>query len=67
MYGIEAVWSAKKEDGEKELRETGWEAITITMCICACARAEYQYLTFLNYILTFLNLSEAQFKQILFL
>lgn len=33
------------------------------MCICACARAEYQFLTFLNYILTFLNSSEAQFKQ----
>lgn len=47
---------AKKENRGKELRETGWGAITITMCICACARAEYQ-------ILTFLNSSEAQFKQ----
>lgn len=38
---------AKKEDGGKEeLRETGWEAVTIKMCICACARAEYQFLTF---------------------
>lgn len=54
---------AKKEDGGKELWETGWEAITIKMCICACARAEYQFLTFQNYILTFLKLSEAQFEQ----
>lgn len=45
--------AAKKEDGEKELRETGWEAVSIMMCICACARAKYQYLTFLNYILIF--------------
>lgn len=34
---------AKKEDGGKELWETGWEAITIMMCIGACARAEYQF------------------------
>lgn len=54
---------AKKKDGGKELRETGWEAIAIKMCICACARAEYQILTLQSYILTFLNLSEAQFKQ----
>lgn len=44
---------AKKKDGGKELRETGWEAIAIKMCICACARAEYQILTLQSYILTF--------------
>lgn len=58
LFGV-----TKKESGGKELRETGQEAVTIKMCICACARAEYQFLTFLNYILTFLNSSEAQFKQ----
>lgn len=37
---------AKKEDGGKELWETGWEAITVMISICACARAAYQFLTF---------------------